>query len=182
MLARMKRDAIAELFDYADWAWERIARMIDEHPEAYAAAAPGSGWPSIAACLSHVVGSYDGWLNGPWGGIGIGEMSYPGDWPKPIDDWQAMQAYRRRTRESFQLALDVPDNVLYEPNIREAGAPPESQPLSRADVLTNLVLHERGHHGDLSTLFYQHGITGFLVDYTFYRMLPGEFVPDDGEH
>lgn len=182
MLPGMERNAISELFDYTGWAWERIVRLIDEHPQSYATPAPGSGWPSIAACLSHLVGSYDGWLNGAWGGIQLGEMSYPGDWPAPIDDWAAMKAYRLRTRSSFQQALACSDEVLYLRNIREAGSPPESEPLSRADVLTNLVLHERGHHGDLSTLFYQHGITGFMVDYTFYRMLPGEFVPDDGEH
>ncbi len=182
MLPSMERNGIRELFDYTGWAWDRIARLIDEHPESYAAAAPGSGWPSIAACLSHVVGSYDGWLNGPWGGIQLAEMSYPGTWPKPIDDWEAMKAFRQRTRESFQRALDVADDVLFDRTIREAGGPADSEPISRADVLTNLVLHERGHHGDLSTLFYQHGITGFMVDYTFYRTQPDQFVPDDGEH
>lgn len=178
----MQRDAIAELFDYIGWAWERIERLIDEHRDAYAAPVPGSGWPSIAACLTHAVGAYDGWLNGPWAGIGITEMSYPGEWPNPIDDWDAMKEYHARVREAFQRLLDSPDEVLYERNIREEGSPPESLPMSRADVLTNLVLHERGHHGDISTLFHAHGITGFFVDYTFYRILPKEFVPDDGEH
>lgn len=182
MLPGMERNAIVELFDYTGWAWERIARLIDEHPDAYTAAVPGSGWPTIAACLTHAVSSYDGWLNGPWGGIQMGQMTYPGAWPKPVDDWPAMKAYHGRVREVFQHALDVPDDILYQRNIREEGSPPESQPVSRADVLTNLLLHERGHHGDLSTLFHAHGITGFFVDYMFYRTLPNEFVPDDGNH
>lgn len=174
----MDRDAIRELFDYTGWAWERIARLIDEHSQSYATSAPGSGWPTVAACLSHVLATYDGWLNGPWAGVGIGEMSYPAEWPKPIEAWPALQAYRERVRASFLVALDRPDDLLYGPRYREEGSP--GGLLSLADILTNLVLHERGHHGDLNTLFAQHGVTGYFLDYAFYRSQPGAFVLDDG--
>lgn len=176
----MKRDAIEELFEYTGWAWERLVRVI-EGPAAklYATPAPGSGWPTLAACLSHVLATYDGWLNGPWGRLQLGAMSYPAEWPKPIDDWHVLLAYRERVRDAFRQALDVPDDLLYDRRFQDEGG---GEALSRADILTNLVLHERGHHGDLNTLFSQHGITGFFVDYTFFRTHPTEFVPDDGEH
>ncbi len=175
----MQRDAITELFEYTGWAWERIARRVEALPPAiYSQPVAGSGWPSIAACMSHAVATYDSWLNGPWLELQLGEMSYPAEWPKPIDDWSAMKAYRERTRNSFLRALDVPDDILHERRFRETGATGEL--LSRADILTNLVIHERGHHGDLNTLFHQHGIHGYLVDYTLFRTLPDQFVLDDG--
>ena len=176
----MQREAITELFDYTGWAWERVARLIEAQPPGiYSQPVAGSGWPSIAACLSHAVFTYDIWLNGPWVELKLGEMSSPTQWPKPIDDWDAMKAYRERTRDSFRDALDVPDEVLYERRFREAGAAGEL--LSRADILTNLVIHERGHHGDLNTLFHQHGIPSYIIDYTFFRTLPDQFVLDDEE-
>jgi hypothetical protein len=37
-----------------------------------------------------------------------------------------------------------------------------------AELLGNTVLHERGHHGDVNTLLYQHGIDGGVPDYRFF--------------
>jgi uncharacterized damage-inducible protein DinB len=45
----------------------------------------------------------------------------------------------------------------------------ESMPYSYSELLTHLALHERGHHGDVTTLFYQLGIGGdTLLDYRFH--------------
>ncbi|MCL4243067.1 MAG: DinB family protein [Dehalococcoidia bacterium] len=177
----MERDAINELFDYTGWAWERIARTIDEQlAEAYAKPMKGSGWPSIAACLSHSISAYDGWLNGEWGQIRAGELSYPAEWPKPVDDWPAMKAYHARVRESFRRVLDVPDDVLYQELTINDGFGPEQ--MSRADILANLVIHERGHHGDLNALFHLHGVKGYYIDYRFFRTLPERFVLDEEDN
>jgi uncharacterized damage-inducible protein DinB len=176
----MDRAAITELFDYTGWAWQRIARVIDEqHIDAYAKPMEGSGWPSIAACLSHVVSAHDGWLNGSWGGIQAGQFSYPAEWPKPVDDWPAMKAYHERLRDTFRRVLDVPDDVLYAKRTIDDGFGPEE--LSRADILANLVVHERGHHGDLNTLFHLHGVKSYFIDYRFFRTLPDRFVLDEEE-
>ena len=50
--------------------------------------------------------------------------------------------------------------------------------MSRGDILTNLLLHERGHHGDISTLFHQLGVKGYLLDYRFFVTKRDEFIPD----
>ncbi len=173
----MDREAINELFDYTGWAWERIARLIDEQPaELYAKPMDASGWPSIAACLSHAVSAYDGWLNGEWGQIRAGELSYPAEWPKPVDDWDAMKAYHQRVRETFRAVLDVPDTVLFQEHTIDDGFGPES--LTRADIIANLLIHERGHHGDLNTLFHLHGVRSYYIDYRFFRTLPDSFLMD----
>jgi hypothetical protein len=39
--------------------------------------------------------------------------------------------------------------------VREFDIDGAAIPYSYAELLTHLALHERGHHGDLTTLFYQ---------------------------
>jgi uncharacterized damage-inducible protein DinB len=174
----MDRNALDELYDYTGWAWDRIVALIEaQPPDLFAKPAPSSGWPSIAACLSHVLMTYDGWLNGGWSGLKLGDLSYPGRWPQPIDDWAALKAYRGRVRTSFRTTLEVPDAELHEARFREGG---QGSPMSRADILANLVLHERGHHGDLNTLFHQHNVTGYLLDYAMYITHRDRFLLDDG--
>jgi uncharacterized damage-inducible protein DinB len=174
----MDRNALEELYEYTGWAWDRIVALIEaQPPDLYAKPAPGSGWPTIAACLSHVLGTYDGWLNGGWSGLKLGELTYPAPWPNAIEDWAALRAYRDRVRASFRQALDVTDAELHEPRYREGD---QGSFMSRADILTNLLLHERGHHGDLNTLFHQHGVTGYFLDYTMYVTRRDAMVLDDG--
>jgi uncharacterized damage-inducible protein DinB len=177
----VKRDAIEELFDYTGWAWERIAKVIDEQlVDAYAKPMEGSGWPSIAACLSHSVSAYDGWLNMEWGQIEASDISYPATWPDPVNDWDDMKAYYGRIRESFRRAINIPDDALYEKRAYDLGS--GSEQLSTADILANMVLHERGHHGDLNTLFHLHGVKSYIIDYRFFRSLPGQFVLDESDN
>ena len=171
----MKRDALEELFDYTGWAWDRLAGVIDELPATqFGAAVAGSGWPSLSACFGHVVGAYDGWMNGERA-LGLGSLSYPG--AHALQSWAAMRGYRRHCRESFRRALAVEDSVLYEKRAMDFG---EESPelLSRADILANLLLHERGHHGDLNTLFHQLGIRSYIIDYRFFVSRRDEFALD----
>lgn len=121
----------------------------------------------------------DGWLNGEWGQIRAGELSYPADWPKPVDDWPAMKAYHQRVRETFKRVLNVPDDVLYQRLTINDRFGPER--MSRADILANLVMHERGHHGDLNTLFHLHGVKSYFIDYRFFRTLPEPCLLDEEE-
>ncbi len=175
----MQRDALEELFDYTGWAWERISRVIDGlPPEQFAMPVPGSGWPSLSACFAHFVGAYDGWLNGPWA-LALGERQHPGD--EALESWLVLREFRRRGREAFRRAIDVPDAVLYQKRVMDLGGA-EPEQLSRADILANLVLHERGHHGDLNTLFHQLGVRGYIIDYRSFVSPHDAFVldlPDD---
>jgi len=171
----MRRDALNELFDYTGWAWERIALVIDGlPPDQFAMPVPGSGWPSLSACFAHFVGAYDGWINGPWA-LGLGERQHPGD--EALQSWPAMKQFRTRGREAFRHAIDVPNAVLYEKRAMDLGGP-EPERLSRADILGNLLLHERGHHGDLNTLFHAVGVRSYIIDYRAFVGAPEVFVAD----
>jgi len=175
----MQRDAITELFDYTGWAWERFERVIDGLPEGiYATPVAGSGWPSIAACMTHFVRAYDGWINGDWA-LDRGEISYPGKWPGPVNSWGDMKAYHERCRESFHGVLALPDDAFYAKKTYpgDSGDPPED--MSPADIVANLVVHERGHHGDLNTLFHQLGVRSFIVDFRYFTTRRADFVMDD---
>lgn len=173
----MDRTAIKELYDYTEYAWERIAATIDTLPPArFSERVPGSGWPALRDCFEHFVSAYDGWINGEWA-LGLGKLIYPG--PEALQTWEQMRGYRRDVRAAFLAALDCSDVDLYTKREYRLSEVPEV--LCRADILANLVIHERGHHGDLNTLFHQLGIRGFVIDYRYFVTRPGDFVTDDGE-
>jgi uncharacterized damage-inducible protein DinB len=163
----MKRDAIEELYDYTDFAWAMIGKTVSGMPDgSIAKPAPGSGWPALREAFRHVAGSYDDWLHGTL------ELAPPIDpAPETLTTWEAVDGYRGAGRATFRRLLDqTPDAKLYEEFTRtydEDG--PET--LSLADILANLLLHERGHHGDFSTLFYQLGVEPPFVDYRMYVYL-----------
>lgn len=171
----MDRAAIKELYDYTGFAWDRIAATLDTLPPSqFVERVPGSGWPTLRDCFEHFVCAYDGWINGEWA-LGLGKLMYSG--PEALQTWEQMRNYRREVRSAFMAALDCPDEVLYAKREYRLGDVPEL--LSRADILANLVIHERGHHGDLNTLFYQLGIRSFVIDYRYFTTRPRDFVMDD---
>lgn len=173
----MNRDAIDELFRYTGFAWDRIARVVDTLPaEQFTARVPGSGWPTLQKCFEHWLTAYDGWIHGEWA-LDLGPLVYAG--PETLTTWERARSYRVRVREAFLEALDCPDDALYAKREFRFGEVPEQ--LSRADILTNLLLHERGHHGDLNTLFHQLGVRSFFVDYRYFVSRPGDFVMDEEE-
>jgi uncharacterized damage-inducible protein DinB len=75
--------------------------------------------------------------------------------------------------------LDGSDEELFKKRTWDLEFGPEE--LSPADVLTNLLLHERGHHGDLNTLFHQLGVKSYFVDYRFFVSKPNDFLEDVDE-
>jgi len=182
----MDRAGITELFDYMGWAFERYARVLDDQPvNRFAELAPCSGWPSLAACFNHFVSGYDVWLNAAWS-FNLGPLLHPGDskvvtaWanegsaPAPvIEAWPAMKDYYARCREAVRAAMAVPDAILFERRDIRGGL------RSRADVITDLLLHERGHHGDINTLFYQLGLRPYFNDYSLYLTNPDDFILDE---
>jgi uncharacterized damage-inducible protein DinB len=172
----MDRTALEELFAYTDFAWARFAHAIDANGgnELVNRAAPGSGWPTLRAALVHVVSVYDGWLNGEWA-LNLGER--PPFKRSEVHTWDQLQEYREITRATYQRALHVDDAVFHEVHVIEAGYGPER--MRHRDILANILLHERGHHGDLTTLLYQLGVPAPLVDYRFFITRPEEFLLDE---
>jgi uncharacterized damage-inducible protein DinB len=167
----MDRAAITELSDYVAWAFERYTRVLDTLPEGrFNEAAPGSGWPTLADCFTHVIQGYDLWLNADWS-FQTQAVIVPGD--DRIQLWAEAKAYHAAVRETIRAVLSLDDLALFE-HLEVRGAL-----RSRAEVLTDLLLHERGHHGDLNTLFYQLGLKPYFNDYSLYLTNPEDFFLDE---
>jgi uncharacterized damage-inducible protein DinB len=164
----LKRDAIEELFDYTDFAWAMIGEAVRALPEGtLAKPVPGSGWPALRDAFRHTVGAYDHWLHETLGYAPPVEplAEAPGT-------WEAIDGYRGLMRATFRRALDGTDDAtLHEEFTRTYDEEDGPETLSLADILANLLLHERGHHGDFSTLFYQLGAQPPFVDYRMYVYL-----------
>jgi len=158
----MDRAGIEELFAYTDFSWREHARAISAlGPKALSRSAPGSGWPALRNALGHVALAYDDWI------AELTSSKMIGLDVESIDVWDDLEIYRRTVREKFRKLLEsVNDDELTRIRTMDVDGEPESY--SFADILANLLLHERGHHGDINTLFYQLGAEAPLVDYRFF--------------
>ena len=164
----MNRDAIEELADYTSFAWAMIGRSINALPAgSITKPLASSGWPSLRDAFLHTIGASDEWLHAT---LEYGGLINPA--PASMTSWLDFDAYYRTTRATFTRILDAtPDAQLYATFTRtyDEDDPPET--LSLADIMTNLMLHERGHHGDINTLIYQLGGEPPSVDYRVYVYL-----------
>ena len=158
----MDRPAIEELFAYTGFSWrqyEETVRALGE--EMLARPAPGSGWPALRNALGHILFGYDRWL-----------AILTGTSPAVFDagsarSWEDLEQHRREVRGRFRDCLDaLSDAELTAP--REMNVDGETLRYSPAEILTHLLLHERGHHGDISTLLYQLGVEPPVVEYRFF--------------
>ena len=160
----MDRAAIDELFAFTDYSWhehERTIRPLGD--EMLRKPAPGSGWPALGDALAHINWAYVRWLADPAG---------TSDEPvERVKSWDELVAYRRRVRGHAREHLDsLGDRELLTP--REMNVDGETLLYSPADIFVHVLLHERQHHGDVSTLLYQLGVEAPIVEYRF--SLPGE--------
>ncbi len=155
----LKRAAIEELFAFTGATWRVYADAIGAlGGEALAKAAPGSGWPALRDALGHILLAYDDWTSELTGAPMIGLDV------ETVSEWGALESYRGRVRKRFRQCLDsLPDGELKA--WRPMKVDDEILSHSPADILANLLLHERGHHGDLNTLLYQLGAEVPMVEY-----------------
>lgn len=148
----MDRAAIEELFEYTGFCWAEIGRvMARRDADLVATPAPGSGWPALRDCFGHQLMAYEDWLAEL-----EGRPTLDFD-PKAADSWAVIQAYAHTVRERFAACLSsLSDEELY--SEREVDVDGEVRQYTPAQLLANVLIHDRGHHGDVNTLLYQHGI------------------------
>jgi uncharacterized damage-inducible protein DinB len=160
----MGKTALQDLFAYTGWAWDRIKARIPDDP-ALGALAPGSGWPTLRNCLAHIVLAYDRWIPAV---VDLETRPLPDLAADDFLTWPQIDAHRRRTREALESHLEAwTDTDLRD--IHEVDI--DGQPLrySRGELIAHLLLHERGHHGDVTTLFWQLGFEPETVlEYRFH--------------
>jgi uncharacterized damage-inducible protein DinB len=159
----MDRAAIEELLVFTDYTWrehERAIRPLGD--EVLTQPAPGSGWPALRDALTHINWAYVRWL-----ADSAGTRDGPVEGGKAGDE---LEAYRLRVRGHARQYLDsLGDGELLTP--REMDVDGETLLYSPADIFVHVMLHERQHHGDVSTLLYQLGVEPPIVEYRF--SLPG---------
>lgn len=166
----MDKGASQDLFAYTGWAWDQIRSAIPDD-ETLSAVAPGSGWPALRNCLGHIVLAYDRWVPAI---VVLKTRPLPDLAPGDFLTWRQIDADRRRTRDALRSHLEAwTDADLLE--LHEVDVDGDAIRYSRGELITHLLLHERGHHGDVTTLLWQLGQDSETVlEYRFHlgRDLP----------
>jgi uncharacterized damage-inducible protein DinB len=151
MMGVVDRDAIQEFFEYTGWAWDRIGTVLAPRgPEIIAQEMPNSGWPALWDCLRHMSFAYDIWASRL---DGRPQVAFD---PGP-PDWESLNLYHQTARSRLSAYLSrVSDKELH--TERDFETIDGVRPYPPSLILWNVLWHDRGHHGDVNTLLYQHGI------------------------
>jgi uncharacterized damage-inducible protein DinB len=160
----MDKAAVQDLFAYTGWAWDKIKAAIPDD-ESLRAIAPGSGWPALRNCLAHIVLAYDRWVPAI---VDFESRPLPDLAPDDFLTWSQVDKHRRRTRDALRSHLEGwTDADLHELHMVNVDGDPIRY--SRGELMIHLLLHERGHHGDVTTLFWQLGLDSeTLLEYRFH--------------
>jgi uncharacterized damage-inducible protein DinB len=153
------RPAIEELFAFTDYSWREYANQLRPLGDDFLTRpAPGSGWPALRDAFVHINWAYVRWLADTAGTSDIE--------PERISSWDELEDYRRRVRSRFREYLDsLSDDELTTP--RGMNIDGKMIQYGPADIFVHVLLHERAHHGDLNTLFFQLGKEPPMVEYRF---------------
>jgi uncharacterized damage-inducible protein DinB len=154
-------EALRELFDYTTFTWTSYGRSVRSlAPGDLTRPVEGSGWPALRNALFHIASAWDGWMC-EQSGVALEEI-------EAVDapDWAALDAVRRKNRGMLEAIIARPDAELNERihAIVADGAPE----MTRGEIIVHILLHERGHHGDVSTLLSALGAEPPNIDYMTY--------------
>lgn len=158
------RDALSDLFDYTTFTWESYRRTLDRlPPETLTRPLEDAAWPDIAHLLFHLAAAWDDFLRDS---LGLADEI---DWTAgSVETWADLQQVRDRVRGWLRRLIDeTPDEQLHAPRTHERWAN-ASMSASLAEVLAHILLHERGHHGDVATALTRLGARAPDVDYLVY--------------
>ncbi len=149
----MDKASLTDLFEFTGHVWEQI-RQTAQGDADLVRPAPGSGWPALRDCLGHIVLAYERWLPAITD-LKTGEL--PDLPPSGFRAWKGIEAHRSRVRDELAGRLaEWSDQELSA--MHDVDVDGEMLRYSRGELVAHLLLHERGHHGDVTTLFWQLGI------------------------
>ena len=159
------RDGLLALYDYTEFTWQTYANAIGQlPPEALRRPVEGSGWPSLDKALFHIAAGWDGWLRDRAGATDA--LPSDGD----AHTWDDIAAIRTRTRGWMRAVLGAAtDGDLAAPTELMSPGTAAEWRATPGQVLAHILLHERGHHGDITTLIAALGGTPAASDYLVYR-------------
>lgn len=161
----MNREALNELFDFTTFTWAAYARMMRGlTDEDLVRPIENAGWSSLREALVHLAAAWDGYLSEK-AGIPFTEFDID-----TIVTWEVIQSICAQSRGWMRTILDVmTDAQLFEETSPTWDAQQDASRSTVADVILHILLHERGHHGDITTLFSQLGVTVSNSDYLIYQ-------------
>jgi uncharacterized damage-inducible protein DinB len=160
----MDKGSLLDLFEYTGFVWEQFREAVPED-ETLVAVAPGSGWPALRNCLAHIVLAYDRWVPAI---VELEAKRLPTIADDDFNTWRQIDAQRARTREALRAGIDRWTEAELQ-EMHDVDVDGELVRYSRAELILHLLLHERGHHGDVTTLFWQLGIDADIaIEYRFH--------------
>jgi uncharacterized damage-inducible protein DinB len=159
----LDRNGLRDLFEYTTFTWAAYGKALRSLPsDALMRPVPGSGWPALRDVLFHLAAGWDDWLRDRAGEtVALDDVD-------AITSWEELEACRARTRGWLRRVIeDTPDAELFAASERPL---PDTAwyVVSPAEVVEHILLHERGHHGDISTLLEALGGASPSVDYLTY--------------
>jgi uncharacterized damage-inducible protein DinB len=149
----MDKAALLDLFEYTGFVWDQIREVVPEDAT-LVAVAPASGWPALRNCLGHIIRAYDRWVPAIVD-LQMGRMAEIAD--GDFRTWAQLEAERARTRGALRAGIErwTEGELQHLQDVEVYASPVRYSP---AELILHLLLHERGHHGDVTTLFWQLGI------------------------
>lgn len=166
----MNREALRELFDYTTFTWASYGVAMRTLPsDAFVRPIEGSGWASLRQPLFHIAAAWDEWICER---IGADPQTVES---ADVRTWDEMEAIRSRMRPLLRRIIDeTPDDEFNAPKPGVAGGPGRAP----SEVIAHILLHERGHHGDVTTLLSALGAEVPMSDYLVFaffrdRQQPG---------
>ena len=159
------RETLQELFDFTTFTWETYGKTVRRLPsDALTRPVPGSDWPALRNVLFHTATAWDNWLRDRLG------CDDPLDaTSEAVASWDDLREHRDRTRGWLRRAIDETSedelHAVVQPMWKGTAA---EMTVSVADILGHILLHERGHHGDVTTMLSQLGATPPNIDYLTY--------------
>jgi uncharacterized damage-inducible protein DinB len=156
----VNREALRELFDYTTFTWASYGIALRSlPPDACLQQVEGSGWESLRQVLFHIAAGWDEWI-----------CELTGAEPQTIEapdvtTWEQMEAIRSKLRPLLRRIIDESsEEQLHGAPHDTTGGPGRS----RSDIIAHILLHERGHHGDVTTLLAALGAEVPMSDYLVY--------------
>lgn len=158
----MNREALRELYDYTTFTWDAYGTaMADLPPEVWTDEIRGAQWTSLREPLFHVATAWDYWFQEH-----LQLERTPRVPEESVRSWDDLQTQRERTRGWLRRIIEEPsDDELQAMVHRIYPGTDDETVMSLAGVAVHLMLHERGHHGDITTLLSHLGIEPAVVEY-----------------
>jgi hypothetical protein len=98
----LNREALDERYGYTEFTWAVYGKLVSQlAPGRLTAPVDGSGWPSLAAALRHLLRAYDTWLHERLG-AGAVAVAHGED----VVSWEAFQEWRTKVRATMRRMLN----------------------------------------------------------------------------